>query len=88
MYMPSPGFETDSDLGGRKVLRHLFEIFISAGENWMESSIVINARSKTAKTQEGQVRVEEVLRPCHRVPRSMYMPINLVLLQSLLYSRH
>ena len=54
MYMPSPGFETDSDLGGRKVLRHLFEIFISAGENWMESSIVINARSKTAKRRRGK----------------------------------
>ncbi|CAE6966858.1 unnamed protein product, partial [Symbiodinium sp. CCMP2592] len=39
---------------GRKVLRHLFEVFVSAGEDWLQSSIVINSRSKTAKRRRGK----------------------------------
>ncbi|CAE7025856.1 unnamed protein product [Symbiodinium sp. KB8] len=36
------------------VLRHLFEVWTSAKEEWMESSIVVNARSKTAKRRRGK----------------------------------
>ncbi|CAE7195431.1 TEX13C [Symbiodinium sp. CCMP2592] len=38
----------------RHVLRHLFEVFVSAGENWLESSIVLNARRKNANRRRGK----------------------------------
>ena len=42
------------NLGQRTVLRHLFEVFVSAGENWLESSIVLNARRKNASRRRGK----------------------------------
>ena len=35
-------------------MRHLFEIWTSAEEDWNVSSIVINARSKNAKRRRGR----------------------------------
>ena len=35
-------------------MRHLFEVFLTSGENWMRSNIVMNARSKSRRQRSGR----------------------------------
>ncbi|OLQ04185.1 hypothetical protein AK812_SmicGene12728 [Symbiodinium microadriaticum] len=38
----------------RNIVRHLFEVFVSSNENWLQSSIVLNSRKKLAKRRRGK----------------------------------
>ncbi|CAJ1459280.1 unnamed protein product, partial [Effrenium voratum] len=39
---------------GRTAMRHLFEMYISSGENWLRSSLVLNCRSSSKNTRFGK----------------------------------
>ena len=34
-------------------MRHLFEIFVTSNEDWMQSSLVINSRNRQARKRRG-----------------------------------
>ena len=46
-------------------MRHLFEVFVSSNENWLQSSIVLNSRKKLAKRRRGKfiwITVEDLIK--------------------------
>ena len=34
-------------------MRHLFEMFVTSHEDWMQSSLVLNSRNKAARRRRG-----------------------------------
>ena len=42
------------DSGGSGIMKHLFEQFLTAGEDWLQSAIVVNTRSRKKGARRGQ----------------------------------
>ena len=40
--------------GGKDVMKHFYEMFLSANEKWAESSIMINMRKRKGKKKVGK----------------------------------